>query len=47
MNEPNHSLRSEGVPEVRESVNQEKGSGPISVAVNGKLIDVVVGPASR
>lgn len=47
MNEPKYSLRSEGVPEVRESVNQEKGSDLISVAVSGELIDVVVSPASR
>jgi len=47
MNELNYSLRSEGVPEVWESVNQEKGSGLISVTVGGELVDVVVSPAGR
>lgn len=46
MKEPNHSLKNEDVPEVRESMNQEKGSSLISVVVGRELIDVVVSPAS-
>jgi len=47
MNEPNYSLKNEGVPEVRKSMDQEKGNGLISVVVGRELIDVVVSLASR
>jgi hypothetical protein len=47
MNEPNYSLKSEGVPEVRESMDQEKGSGIIGIVVGRELIDVVLSPASQ